>query len=238
MPGKRHIVVLGGGGFSVEPKNPLLDDYILRLTRRKRPRICFVATASGDSDNYIARFYAAFRPPRADPTHLPLFNRDGDPRALRERILAQDVIYVGGGNTANLLAVWRAHGVDRALREAWRRGIILAGISAGMLCWFQCGVTDSFGPLAALQDGLGLLPGSACPHYDGDPQRRPTFQRLVQGGALPAGFAADVGAALHFVGRRLARCVCSRAGARGYRVARVGNMLRETPLKTAHLGRP
>ncbi|MCG3127996.1 MAG: hypothetical protein CHACPFDD_02869 [Phycisphaerae bacterium] len=221
----------------MEPSNLLLDDYILGLTRKRRPRICFIPTASGDSDNYVARFYAAFRPPRADPAHLPLFGRDGDPAALRRRIFEQDVIYVGGGNTANLLAVWRTHGVDRLLRQAWRQGVILAGISAGMLCWFEGGVTDSFGPLAVLNDGLGLLPGSACPHYDGEPQRRPTFQRLVASGAIPAGYAADDGAAMHFVGRRLKACVSSRPGARAYRVIRRAGKEHETALPTRYLGR-
>jgi peptidase E len=163
---------------------------------------------------------------------LSLFRRDA--RDPRKHLLEQDIIYVGGGNTANALAVWRVHGIDRALREAWRRGIVLCGVSAGMICWFECSVTDSFGPLAALKDGLGFLPGSACPHYDGEAHRRPTYHRLIRRG-FPAGHAADDGAALHFVGRKLYRCISSRSNARVYRLERIGSKVREVPLPTHFL---
>lgn len=206
---------MGGGGFSME-SSPVLDDFVLGLAHRRRPRVCFLATASGDNDNYIRRFYAAFPPGRAAATHCGLFMRDG--RDLRRFLLEQDILYVGGGNTANALAVWRLHGVDRILRSAWARGIILCGLSAGMICWFESSVTDSFGPLAPLHDGLEFLKGSACPHYDGEPQRRPTYHKLIRTGALPAGYAADGGAALHFVGTKLKEVVSSRAGAQAYRV--------------------
>ncbi len=153
------IVAMGGGGFSMEPDNPALDLWLLSLTGKRRPRVCFVATASGDAESYIHRFYAAFAAHRCTPRHLPLFRRQ-DPD-LRAAVLAQDLIYVGGGNTANMLAIWRLHGLDLVLREAWQAGVVLAGLSAGSLCWFAGGVTDSFGPqLAPLHDGLGLLPGS------------------------------------------------------------------------------
>ena len=161
---------MGGGGFSMEPDNPLLDDEILNLARasrgRRRPRICFIPTASGDSLAYVAEFYAAFAR-RTDADHLALFNRTVDD--IEGLLLHQDVIYVGGGNTENMLAVWRVHGVDRALRRAWESGVVMAGLSAGSLCWFERGTTDSFGVgLAPLSGGLGLLPGSHAPHYDGE----------------------------------------------------------------------
>src|SRR5262249_4329913 len=140
---KRQIVVMGGGGFSVAGDDGVLDDYVLSLTRARRPRVCFLATAGGGSRDYIVRFFEAVPARRAEASHLPLF---GVPREdIREFLLSQDVIYVGGGNTANMLAVWRAQGVDRVLRDAWRRGTVLTGVSAGMLCWFEGGVTDSFG---------------------------------------------------------------------------------------------
>jgi len=181
---------MGGGGFSMEPDNPLLDDHVLDLARaqrgRERPRVCFVPTACGDSSEYVANFYAAFAR-RAEATHLGLFDRKvGDVEAF---LLDQDVVYVGGGNTANMLALWRVHGVDRGLRRAWEAGVVLAGLSAGSNCWFEGATTDSFGPLAALRDGLALLPGSHSPHYDGEPARRPTFQRLIASGELPEGLA-------------------------------------------------
>src|SRR3954465_1302485 len=160
-PRERHIVAMGGGGWGMEPENPLLDDLVFGLTRKRRPKVCFVPTASGDADSYVGRFYAALGNGRATPSHLALFRRTVVD--LRAFLLGQDVIYVGGGNTANMLAVWRVHGVDAVLRRAWREGVVLCGLSAGALCWFEGGVTDSYGPLAALHDGLGLLPGSACP---------------------------------------------------------------------------
>ena len=148
---------MGGGGFLMEPANPALDDYALRLTGRKTPRVCFLPTASGDNPDAIERFYRAFPPSRARASHLALFRMETTRTRLADILLDQDAIYVGGGNTANMLAVWRLHGVDRLLRKAWASGIVLLGVSAGMLCWFDDGVTDSFGrPLHALRDG-GVL---------------------------------------------------------------------------------
>ena len=233
----RQTVVMGGGGFSMEPRNLRLDRYIFSLARRPNPRVAFVATASGDSRDYVRRFYLAMKQHRCRPSDVSLFRLDADPRPPIPRLLEQDVIYVGGGNTANLLAVWRLHGVDKAMREAWRRGTVLCGVSAGMICWFESSVTDSFGPLRKLKDGLGILPGSACPHYDGERNRRPTFHRLVRSGVLPDGVAADDGAAIHFVGRRILRCVSSRATAKAYRIERRGRNVIDTPLPTIFLDR-
>jgi dipeptidase E len=214
----RHIVAMGGGGFSTEGPDSAVDRFVLRLTGKRRPRVCFLPTATGSVPTYVVNFYDAFRR-RAEPSHLDLFVRTQ--ADLRATILEQDVVYVGGGNTANLLAIWRVHGLDTLLAEAWARGVVLAGVSAGAICWFEAGVTDSFGPqLAPLGGGLGLLPGSFCPHYDGEALRRPTFQRLVSDGTLPAGWAADDGAGLHFVGTELREVVASRRDASGYRVER------------------
>ncbi len=223
---------MGGGGFTMEPDNPLLDDYILKLARRRRPRVCFIPTASGDAADYIAGFEKAFKQ-RAITAVLRLFDREaGPPPAM---LLDQDIIYVGGGNTANMLAIWRLHGVDKVLRAAWRRGVILAGISAGMSCWFEASVTLSFGSLADQYDGLGLLRGSACPHYDDERNRRAIYHRLIRAG-LPGGIAADDGAALHAIGRRIVCCVSSRPAARVYRVRVRGTRIVETPLETQYLG--
>ena len=233
------IVAMGGGGFSMEPDIPLLDDFVLAVSRanrgRDRPRVCFLATASGDAPTYIANFYASFAR-KAEATHLPLFVRTGEP--IEPFLLEQDVIYVGGGNTENMLAIWRLHGVDRALRRAWDEGVVLTGLSAGSLCWFESGTTDSFGPqLAPFSDGLGFIPGSHAPHYDGEPNRRPHYLRLVGEGAVPAGYAADDGAALVFHGTDLNEVVASRPNARGYRVERApsGDAV-ETELPTRFLG--
>ncbi len=215
----------------MEPENPLLDNYILSLARRRFPRICFVPTASGDSEGYTLRFFEAFAQRECVPTDLPLFKRRT--ADLRTFVLNQDVIYVGGGNTANLLAVWRTHGLDQILREALSEGIVLCGISAGSICWFQGGVTDSFGPeLQVLNDGLGFLAGSNCPHYDGETERRPTYHRLISAG-LPGGYAADDGCGLHFQDGQLKNIVSSRPAAKAYRVyCENGNVIEETVAPT------
>jgi peptidase E len=235
-----QIVAMGGGGFSMEPENSLLDDFVLSLSRRQPARVCFLPTASADSPAYVAKFYRAFAG-RSIPTDVTTF----DPTAFARhpaltadlpRVLAdQDVIYVGGGNTANLLAIWRAHGIDRILRDAWLAGVVMTGVSAGMLCWFRGGVTDSFGGLAALNDGLGLIDATACPHYDGEAERRPTYHRLVAEG-FPGGFAADDGAALYFRGTELVESVSSRPGAGAYRVALVEGHAVESRLDVRYLG--
>jgi peptidase E len=211
----------------LDPGSPL-DDLLLSLSAARRPRVCLVPTPSGDSDRLIAAFFEAFTRRDCEPSCLRLFGAPDDPE---EQLAGQDVLYVSGGNTANALAIWRLHGVDRALGEAWERGAVLGGVSAGANCWFECSVTDSFGrALAPLRDGLALLPGSFCPHYDGEELRRPVYRELVAGG-FPAGYAADDGAALHFVGTELRQVVVARETARAYRVE-AGS---ETPLETTVL---
>jgi len=231
---------MGGGGFSVESDNTLMDDFILSLSARQPAKVCFVPTASADSAAYLVSFYRAFSG-RAVATDLTLFDPGSLPRRpsrsseIEAFVADQDIIYVGGGNTANLLAMWRVHGLDKALREAWSRGAILCGVSAGMLCWFRGGVTDSFGNLEALADGLGFIDATACPHYDGEAQRRPTYHRLINDG-LQWGYAADDGVALHFRGSELAEVVTSRAHAAAYRVERANGQVVETRLPTRFLG--
>jgi len=223
----RQIVAMGGGGFSMDGRP--LDDHILGLTGKSRPRVCYVPTAAGDSQEKIARFHEALGD-RAETEVLGLFWREvSDITAF---LLDQDVVYVGGGNTANMLAVWRLHGVDAALRAAWEAGVILCGLSAGANCWFEGCSTDSFGAgLGPMNDGLGLLPGSFCPHYDGEPLRRPTYTRWVAKGALPPGWAADDGVGLHFIGTELHEAISERDGGRAFRVEATG----ETPLAVRSL---
>lgn len=214
MTGTPTLAVLGGG-FSDDP-DTLLDDFVLGASGRARPRICFLPTASGDAPGYVERFHTAFGARDCEPSHLELFRRTvGDLRAF---VLAQDIVYVGGGNTANMLAVWRAHGLDSVLREAGESGVLLCGISAGACCWFESALSDSFGPPAPLADGLGLLPGSLCPHYDSEPGRRPGYLAAVGGGALPGGWAVDDGAAALFTGGRPVEVVTRKPGATLHRV--------------------
>jgi peptidase E len=208
---------MGGGGFTMEPENPALDDYVLTLAPAREPRICLLPTAGGDSEHQIARFHATFRDQLCRPTHLSLFRLGSRPVPLREHLLAQDVIYVGGGSMVNLLALWRAHGLDEILREAWQTGIVLAGLSAGSMCWFEWGITKSIGRPAPTR-GLGFLPGSNSVHYDGEPERRPVYLSAVAAGEVPPGWGVDDGAGLLFRGTRLAEVVSSRPHARAYRV--------------------
>jgi peptidase E len=236
----RTIIAFGGGGFAMEPDNPRLDQYILSRARRRRPRVCFLPTASGDSHGFTLRFYRAFSQHDCIPSDLNLTGGGGVDRRpantadIPAFLADQDVLYVGGGNTANMLALWRTHGIDRELRTAWEAGTVLCGLSAGMICWFASSVTDSFGRLAPLHDGLGFLPYSACPHYDGDPQRRPTFHRLIREG-LQAGYAADDGAALVFDDHELVEVVSSRPQATGYFVERREAEVVETCLPARYL---
>lgn len=209
-------IALLGGGFSDDP-DTLLDDFVLETAGRPRPKVCFLPTASGDAPAYIEKFHAAFAGRGCEPSHLELFRRTVTD--LRSFVLAQDIVYVGGGNTANMLAVWRVHGLDAVLREAYAAGVLLCGISAGACCWFETAFSDSFGPPVPLADGLGLLPGSLCPHYDGEPERRPGYLAAVNDRALPAGWAVDDGAAGVFTDGRLTEVVTRRPGATLHRVS-------------------
>lgn len=226
----KHVVAMGGAGLS----EPLLRWYVRELSGKSRPRILYIPTAGGDAPEGIVTFYEAFSADGCRPSHVPLFARRHED--LRSVILEQDVIYVGGGNTANMLAIWRVHGVDALLREAWEAGTVLCGSSAGSICWFEAGITDSFGlQLAELRDGLRFLPGSNCPHYDSEERRRPVFTAAVAAG-FPAGLAAEDGVAFHFVDRELQETVSARENGRAFRVeARDGRAV-ETPLPVRYLG--
>lgn len=229
----RHIVAFGGVTPVRPPQLPPIYTYILGITAKERPKICSIPTAKGDQPEWILPFYSRFAG-HAEPSHLALFDRTVSD--IRKFLLRQDVILVGGGNTANMLAVWRVHGVDKVLREAWEAGIVLCGGSAGSLCWFECGTTDSFdlNELGPLYDGLGFLPGSHSPHYDAEPQRRPLYHRLI-GSGFPAGYAVDNDAAIHFVGTELAEVVSARDGATAYRVELHDGQVVETPLEARRI---
>ena len=202
---------MGGGGFSMEPENPALDDYVLGLAGVPMPRICLLPTASGDGETQIRQFHATFGARGCEPIHISLFRLGRRPIPLRETLLAQDVVYVGGGSMLGLLAVWRALGLDRILRECWESGVVLAGLSAGAMCWFEWGVTTSMGTPAP-SPGLAFLPGSLSVHADGEPARLPVCRASVADGTIPPGYAADDGVALLFRGLELEEVVSSRPG--------------------------
>jgi len=218
--GQRHIVAFGGlpGPDAPDSAYQPYWDYLCSLTGRPRPRVCLLATACGDDPAVLARMHDLFAATPAEVSHLALFPMPNvaDPANF---LLSQDLIFVGGGSVANMLAVWRVHGLGMIMRSAWQAGVVLAGVSAGAICWFEGGTTDSFGPdLRPFTGGLGLLAGSYCPHYDSEPGRRPLFTALVAAAALPPGIACDNGAGAHFTGDELAGVVTGSDGPGCYRV--------------------
>src|SRR5215469_6054255 len=227
----RKIFVMGGGGFVMEPKNLLLDRYILSLADKPRPKICFIGTASGDSDWYIKKFYTAYKTLACVPKHLSLFKPQT--RDLNSFILDQDIIHVGGGNTRNLLCLWTEWGLDRILKSAYKKGLVLTGMSAGMICWFEEGTTDSYGGVDPIKC-LGLLKGSASPHFDGEPDRRPKFIELIKSGQIKGGLALDDGAGALFLNEKLSECVSSRKKAGAYRFK--SKTAKEERLSVRYLG--
>lgn len=231
----RTIFAMGGGGFTSEPGNPLLDEYVLTLADVPRPRICFLPTASGDPERHLADFYAAFGDRHCEPTHVSLFRLGRSPVPVRERLLGADIVYVGGGSMLNMLAVWRAHGLDAVMREAWEAGTALCGLSAGAMCWFRWGITTSTGQPGPAR-GLGLLPHSSSVHYDAEPARRPVYHRLIAAGEMPAGYGVDDGVGLRFEGSELVAAVSSRPAARAFRVEARDGAAVEEPLAVRYLG--
>ena len=227
------IVPFGGLRSATGRTHPIVE-YLLERVGKPRAKVCFVPTARGDSPETLLAMYQRFPAARTERTHLELFRRTV--KDIRSLLLEQDIVYVGGGNTANLLAVWRAHGVDHAMRAAWENGVILTGGSAGSLCWYECGTTDSFDldELEPLNDGLGFLPGSHCPHYDGEPGRRPLYHSLIASG-FPAGIAIDDDAAVRYEGTEIKEVVGARAGATAYRVENRDGAVVETPLEARPL---
>lgn len=236
------LIAIGGGGFLMEPENPLLDQYCLNCTGKTFPKICFIPTASGDSEDFLSSFYTVFAKYSCKPSHLAFFRT---PRTgaipltdIEQHLLNQDVIYVGGGNTRAMLSVWREWNIDEILRKAWHSGILLTGMSAGAICWFEYGGSDStwIGKLSPLQ-GLGLIRGSCTPHYDSESNRRADFHQLIQNDHLPPGIGIDDGAAILFEGQQIIEVVASRSAAKAYQVNIEANgQIIEQPLKTRFLG--
>lgn len=217
----------------MESENPLLDRYVLAQSDKSNPKVCFVPTASGDSDSYTTRFYDFFEKENCQPSHFSLFKPPT--RDLEGFLLEKDIIYVGGGNTKNLLVLWKEWGLIPIFKKALEQGIILAGISAGSICWFEKGVTDSYGDGLETLECLGFLKGSNCPHYDGEAERRPAFHRFIESGEVGEGIAADDGAAVHYIDGSIHKIVSSRPDAKAYRVYFDGKVIEEE-LETEFLG--
>ncbi len=233
---------MGGGGFTMQERSPALDRLVLEATGRPIPRICFLPTASGDPREQVMHFHERFGSWPCEPSVLSLFHIDPGSDPV-QHLLAQDAIYVGGGSMRNLLAVWHAHGIDRAMRAAWERGTLLAGLSAGAMCWFEGGISMSRGAPEPVR-GLGLLEGSMSVHLDSERERLAAYRGAVASGELPAGHAVADGAALLYEGTRLVDCVGSRADARVLRIRAdacggvIEQTVKVTPLAGSEPGRP
>lgn len=230
----RQIIAIGGGGFSMEPENPLLDKYILSQAKNDLPKVCFVPTASGDQTNYIEKFYKAFHTLPCQPSHLSLFNPTFT--NLERYVLEQDIIYVGGGNTRNLLVLWKEWGLDDVLKNDYKKGVILAGLSAGSICWFEEGLIDPLNAPLNKLDCLGVLKGSYCPHYDGENKRKLSYHQLILEGKIKEGYAVDDGVALHFINETLSASVSSIPNAKAYFVKCLNAEITEIELNTSYLG--
>ncbi|MGZ3787029.1 MAG: Type 1 glutamine amidotransferase-like domain-containing protein [Bacteriovorax sp.] len=230
---KRKILAMGGGGFSMEPGNTLLDQFFFSLAEKKRPNVCFIGTASGDAQGYIDRFYDYMKDHDVTPSHLSLFKAPVG--SLRDFVLSKDVLYVGGGNTRNLMTLWREWGLDKIIMEAYQAGVVLGGLSAGGLCWFEEGVTDSIPGSLTKLSCMNLLSGSFCPHYDGESERRPSYQQLILKG-LKSGYACDDSAAVYFENEKFVESVSSVPTANSYCVKRENDSVKEEKIPTRFLG--
>jgi dipeptidase E len=191
---KKQIIAIGGGGFGRSPGEGVIEKYILDQSDKEKPNICFIPTATGDNEAYKVNYYSTFSKLNCSPVHLDFFKRTPD---LEELIKQQDIIFVGGGNTKSMLAVWKDWGLDLILKEAYERGVIMCGVSAGAICWFEEGVTDSWSEELKVMDCLGFVKGACCPHYDEEPQRRPSLSKFLTEGVMQSCYAVDGGCALH-----------------------------------------
>ena len=216
MPNTRNIIAIGGGGFGGSPGQGIIEQYILNKTRKKRPKICFIPTATGDNEAYKVNFYSTFTKLNCEPTHLDFFKRTPD---LKKLILNQDVIFVGGGNTKSMLAVWKEWKLDKILKEAYRNGIVMSGVSAGAICWFQNGITDSWASELKIMPCLNFVRGTCCPHYDEEPERKPFVKNLLDRKKVKKIYAVDGGVALHIKNEENFKSVVFRKTKSSYAVS-------------------
>ena len=215
MPNSRNIIAIGGGGFGANPGQGVIENYILKQTKKKNPRICFIPTATGDNEAYKVNFYSTFTNLNCYPSHLDFFKRTPD---LNELILNQDAIFVGGGNTKSMLAVWKEWGLDKILKKAYLNGTVMSGVSAGAICWFQNGITDSWASNLKMMPCLNFLKGTCCPHYDEEPERKPAVKKLLLTNKIKNVYAVDGGAALHIKNEKIFKSVIFKKNKSGYLV--------------------
>ena len=215
MPNSRNIIAIGGGGFGANPGQGIIENYILKQTKKKNPRICFIPTATGDNEAYKVSFYSTFTNLNCYPSHLDFFKRTPD---LNELILNQDAIFVGGGNTKSMLAVWKEWGLDKILKKAYLNGTVMSGVSAGAICWFQNGITDSWASNLKMMPCLNFVKGTCCPHYDEEPERKPAVRNLLLRNKIKNVYAVDGGAALHIKDEKVFKSVIFKKNKSSYLV--------------------
>jgi len=223
----KNIVAIGGGGFGRSLGSLEIEKYIISLTNKKRPKICFIPTASGDSSLYKLNFYRAFTKLDCITSHIDFFSRTEN---LEEKVLTQDIIYVGGGNTKSMLAVWNEWNLHKILRNAYEKGIIMSGVSAGAICWFEKGITDSWANSLNVLDCLGYTKGNCCPHYDEEPERKPSLSNFISNGDISECFAIDGGCALHLKNDQVHKAVSFKDGKNSFLVKNENKEIIETVL--------
>ena len=223
-----QIIAIGGGGFGRNPNKPIIEKYITSQSKEEKPNVCFIPTASAEDKAYTVNFYTAFSKLNCQPTHINLFQRT--PR-LDSIISKQDIIYVGGGNTKSMLAVWREWKLDKMLMKAYKNGAILCGVSAGAICWFEEGVTDSWASNLNVIDCLGILKGCCCPHYDGEKDRKPSVEKFIINNQISSCYALDDGSAIHYKNGKIHNAVIFYSGANVYKVEKQNDSVVHTVLK-------
>ena len=226
---KKQIIAIGGGGFGRTPGEGLIEKYILDQSEKDVPNICFIPTATGDNEAYKVNYYSTFSKLDCSPSHLDFFKRTPD---LKELILKQDVIFVGGGNTKSMLAVWKDWGLDLLLKEAYEKGVIMSAVSAGAICWFDQGITDSWAEDLKVMDCLGFIEGACCPHYDEEPQRKPSLNKFITEKVLKSCYAVDGGCALHIEDEKEFKSVVFSENKNSFLVEMKGNKVAEKPYST------
>jgi len=230
----RQVIAIGGGGFGRTQDSTLIEQFILDQTFKKNPKICFIPTATGDLDPYIVNYYSVFSRLNCEPTHISFFKRTID---LEEHILKQDAIFVGGGNTKSMLAVWRDWGLDLILQKAYDKGVVMSGVSAGAICWFERGLTDSWASDLKMMECMNFIPGNCAPHYDEEPERRPATKKFLQDESISHMYGIEGGAALHFVDEQPNSTIRFKKNKNAYKVTLESNQMDENPYQVLELDR-
>ncbi len=229
---KKNIIAIGGGGFGRSNTSYLIEKYLLNISDSKCPKICFLPTATGDNDNYIVRFYSIFTRFNCIPSHIEFFKRTTD---LYNHIMMQDVVFVGGGNTKSMLAIWNDWGMSELLNEAYNEGVVMSGVSAGAICWFTSGITDSWDNELRILPCLDFIRGTCCPHYDEEPSRIPYVKKILLEQKVPNCFSIEGGAAMHFIDGKPFKNVSFKNNKNTYNVYQINNSIIESPFDKIQL---